>query len=155
MNKVASPTPDLVLTAQLPSRLSRTEFRRLFPERVGKPARPPFRTSQAIADIWSELLNHPLAKRAAQTLLLDNRVKYSKTVAAISAHLLTGPVGWHRMGLNQGEAKKLLSAYEVGFLRQREKKLVDHMTQVNRLIAAIKSETENRKQEHDKAPRRA
>jgi hypothetical protein len=96
MGKASSPTPHLVLAAQLRSRLSRTEFFRLFPEKVGEPARPAFKASQVSSDSgWSDLLNHPLAKRAVQALLSGNPVQDSSLAAVIGGHL---PVPWAGSG---------------------------------------------------------
>ena len=112
MGKASRPAPHLVLAAKLPSRLSRTEFLRLFPEKVGEPARPAFKASQASSDnSWSDLLNHPLAEQAVQVLLSGNPVQDSSLAAVIGGHLAAGPIGWAQMGLTHDEAFILYTVY--------------------------------------------
>ena len=95
------------LTAKLRSRLFRSEFFRLFPEKspdqADRPLRPPI--------CWGELLSHPLAVRAAQALVGGKPAEELSLAAVVGAHLAAGPVGWHQMGLSDDEDVDLYTAY--------------------------------------------
>jgi len=95
------------LTAKLGSRLFRSEFFRLFPEKSRDQADRPLRPLIC----WSELLSHPLAVRAAQALVGGKPAEELSLAAAIGAHLAAGPIGWAHMGLSHDEAFFLYVAY--------------------------------------------
>jgi len=137
MGKASSPTPRQQPSSE--SRLSRTEFSRLFPEKVGGPARPAFKVSQASSDVvWSELLNHPLAKRAAQTLLSGNPAEDSSLAAVIGGHLAAGPVGWQAMGLERNQATEVYFAYVHLLSCWKRKDVNAHLRLVDPVLILVK-----------------
>src|ERR1039458_10649498 len=93
------------LTANLRSRLFRSEFFRLFPvkspDQADRPLRPPI--------CWSELLRHPLAVRAAQALVGGKPAEELSLAVAVGARLAAGRIGWEMMGLRDQEAGGLLA----------------------------------------------